>query len=154
MASAVEQTLHASCILVGEAGVLIRGRSGAGKSTLARLLIDHVTGTGGFARLVSDDRVRVHAHNQRIVAHAVPAIAGFCEVRGLGIMPMAYEPCACLRLVVDLVDTLPARLPDEASRMVPLLGCELPHLSLKVGDAEPQVIILALAALHNRYDLT
>ncbi len=31
---------HASCVVVGEAGVLIRGPSGSGKSTLAREILD------------------------------------------------------------------------------------------------------------------
>ena len=32
-------TIHASAVVIGETGVLIRGASGAGKSTLARSLI-------------------------------------------------------------------------------------------------------------------
>jgi len=33
------QTLHASAIVIGDSGILIRGPSGAGKSSLATLLL-------------------------------------------------------------------------------------------------------------------
>jgi HPr kinase/phosphorylase len=154
MADAETLTLHATCVLVGESGILIRGRSGAGKSSLALRLIGHVMGAGGFAALVSDDRVRLGVHNQRLVARSIPAIAGRCEVRGLGLMPMAYEPSARLNLVVDIMDTSPERFPDEMSRHTQLLGLKIGLLRLAVGDVSHQNVILALAALQNAYDLT
>ncbi|MBA3881078.1 MAG: aldolase, partial [Sphingobium sp.] len=43
------ETLHVSCVAIGDRAVLIEGRSGAGKSDLALRLIDR------GARLVSDD---------------------------------------------------------------------------------------------------
>ena len=33
-------TVHATCVVIGEAGVLLRGPSGSGKSTLARRLVE------------------------------------------------------------------------------------------------------------------
>ena len=45
---------HGSAVILGDRGVLIRGRAGAGKTTLALSLVETCRATGGFARLVSD----------------------------------------------------------------------------------------------------
>ena len=50
-------TVHATAIVIGETGVLIRGRSGSGKSSLALALVARVRLAGGFAAFVADDRV-------------------------------------------------------------------------------------------------
>ena len=50
MSEKAEANIHASCIAIGAAGVLLIGPSGAGKSDLALRLIDD------GARLVADDR--------------------------------------------------------------------------------------------------
>ena len=57
------ETIHAGCVLVGEAGLLIRGASGSGKSALAREVVSLALGTGRFGRLVSDDRTRLEAQS-------------------------------------------------------------------------------------------
>lgn len=91
-------TLHATVVLVGEAGILIRGRSGAGKSRLARLILAEAAARGLFARLVADDRVRVAARGGRLVASRIPAIAGWIEMRGHGLVRQRSEPargCPC-----------------------------------------------------------
>jgi serine kinase of HPr protein (carbohydrate metabolism regulator) len=85
-------TIHASCVVIGEAGILIRGGSGSGKSTLARELVHAAAASGRFARLVSDDRTHVAARNGRLVARVVEAIAGRLEARGAGIFAVAHEP--------------------------------------------------------------
>ncbi|MFD0936192.1 HPr kinase/phosphorylase, partial [Methylobacterium trifolii] len=100
-------TVHATCIVVGEAGVLIRGEAGAGKTSLALALIDCVTGTGRFAALVGDDRIRLERHDGRLVARPHPAVAGLAEIRGFGIAATDWLPAAVLRLVVDLVAAAP-----------------------------------------------
>ena len=64
-------TIHAGCVLVGEAGLLIRGASGSGKSTLAREVVSRAVQAGRFGRLVSDDRTRIEARHGRLVAHPV-----------------------------------------------------------------------------------
>ena len=48
-ATASETTLHATCVTLGDRGMLITGPSGIGKSDLALRLID------GGAKLVADD---------------------------------------------------------------------------------------------------
>jgi serine kinase of HPr protein (carbohydrate metabolism regulator) len=126
-------TLHASCVVVGEAGVLIRGPSGSGKSQLARRLMSTYP---GFSRLVCDDRVRVEARHGRVVARALPAIAGILEIRGLGLMPTAFEPAAVVRLVVDALTGPAARLPEEADAAIDISGVTLPRI---VGRADSLV---------------
>lgn len=125
--------LHASCVVVGEAGVLIRGASGSGKSTLARRLIDHGTRSGGFIRLVSDDRVNLSRHHDRLVARAIPAIAGRLEIRGIGLVPVAWEAAAIVRLVVDC-DVTPGRMPDPEGLSTRLLGVTLPCVATGGAD--------------------
>jgi HPr kinase/phosphorylase len=103
--------LHAACIALGEAGVLIRGPSGSGKSTLALLLADSPGGA-----LVADDRVRVSVREGRAVARAHPGEAGRVEIRGQGIVTVNWLGLASrdevvLALVVDLVETA-HRLPE------------------------------------------
>jgi len=85
---------HGSCVARDGAGVLLLGPSGAGKSDLALRLLRH-----GFA-LVADDQVDV------IDGYARPptALAGFLEVRGLGIVQLPYVSVVKLQLVVVLAD--------------------------------------------------
>jgi HPr kinase/phosphorylase len=134
MPAAPERTsLHASCVLLGEAGILIRGGSGSGKSTLARRLIDDGEQTGRFVRLVSDDRVNLARHHGRLVAQAVPAIAGRLEIRGLGLVETAWEPSAVVRLVVDC-DVTPGRMPEDADLSATLLGVTVPRICTGHSD--------------------
>lgn len=118
--------IHATAVVIGEAGVLIRGASGAGKSTLARELLRQAELAGRFARLVGDDRVRVTPRNGRLVAEAHPDIAGLIEIRGLGIVSMPYETAAVVRLVVDCEAEPPTRLPmDDVATVA---GVTLPRI--------------------------
>ncbi|MGL4729457.1 MAG: HPr kinase/phosphorylase [Bosea sp. (in: a-proteobacteria)] len=124
--------LHASAVVIGEAGILIRGASGAGKTQLALALISEAARAGQFARLVGDDRVDVSAAGQRLVVRPHPAIAGHVERRGLGLAPMDHVDAATLRLVVDCLDGSPARLPEPEDMVVEREGVTLPRLG---GDA-------------------
>src|SRR5690606_18170052 len=72
--------IHATCVVIGEIGVILRGPSGSGKSDLALRLVD----TGGL--LVADDQVFLSVENGALVARAPPTISGKLEVRGLGIV--------------------------------------------------------------------
>ena len=58
--------VHGTGLLLGETGVLLRGPSGAGKSVLALSLLDRFEGRGQAAFLVSDDRVDILRHGQKI----------------------------------------------------------------------------------------
>lgn len=127
-------TLHATCIVLGEDGILIRGASGAGKSSLALDLITRATTGGRFARLVCDDRVRVSARSGRLIARVVPSIAGRVEVRGVGIVEVPHEPACILRLVIDLDEEAP-RMPELGARHAEILGVTLPCLTVDARTA-------------------
>ena len=132
--------LHASAVVIGETGILIRGESGAGKTSLALALLREATRSGCFGRLVADDTVVIAACHDRIVARPHPRTAGRVERRGIGITPIDHEPACVLRLIVDLVTaaTTPPRLPDPETLRTILIGVELPRLLLpaELGSAD------------------
>jgi hypothetical protein len=94
--------IHASAVVVGEAGVVIRGRSGRGKSALALALIDIANTHGLFGRLVGDDRILVRACGGRILLSGAPNTLSLIERRGIGLETVPFEPAAVARLVVDI----------------------------------------------------
>jgi HPr kinase/phosphorylase len=126
--------IHATCVLIGEAGVLIRGPSGSGKSKLARELLSAAERLGAFARLVSDDRTEVEASNGRLIARSVSPIEGRMEVRGVGILERSFEAAALVRLIVDCVAAPEARHPHESESSAELGNVRLPRL---VHSGEP-----------------
>ena len=139
-------TVHASAVLVGSHAVLIRGPAGAGKSSLAFALIGAAQSRRlRFARLVADDRVALAAFNGRLLARPAEALAGFLEVRGLGIRRLDYEPLAVVGWVIDLGDPGALRLPEAAEREVMLAGIKLPRLGI-APSTDPLPAVLALWA--------
>jgi HPr kinase/phosphorylase len=131
------EPLHASALVVGEAGVLVRGPSGSGKSALILALIALARDRRLFAALIGDDRVLVAARSGRLLARGAPEIRGLIERRGFGVVTADAEPCAALRLVVDLLPEPErvARLPDAAALGVSLGGIALPRLSFDARSA-------------------
>ena len=121
-------TVHATCVVIGEAGVLIRGPSGAGKSRLARELLAAAEAAGRFARLVSDDRTEIAARHGRLVARSVATIEGRIEIRGVGIVARPFEPAALVRFVVDCKEARGERHPEEAEGTAEVEGVRLPRL--------------------------
>jgi serine kinase of HPr protein (carbohydrate metabolism regulator) len=130
--------LHASCVALGQTGVLLRGPSGAGKSDLALRLIER------GAVLVADDRVDLRRVGHALVASAPAPLAGLIEARGLGIVRVGWRPEIELGLVVNLVPAAAVeRLPEPARER--LLGVALPRLVLDAFAAStPAKIALAL----------
>jgi HPr kinase/phosphorylase len=137
-------TLHAGCVLVGDAGILIRGASGSGKSTLGLALIALAGQQLRFARLVCDDRTSLTASHGRLVASSLPATAGLAEMRGLGLVPMPHERQAIVRLVVECLGQEPARMPEPEEMVVELLGITLPRVSVHGRPADAQQVLAAL----------
>ncbi len=123
--SDIGQAVHATAVVIGEDGILIRGPAGAGKSTLARGLIGWAAGQGRHAALVSDDRVILDQSHGRLIMRAVPAIAGLLEIRGLGIIHAPWQEACLLRLIVDLTEQGP-RMPEEPNASAALGDIELP----------------------------
>jgi HPr kinase/phosphorylase len=138
------QTLHASCVVVGEAGILIRGPAGSGKSLLARDLILDAERLGRFARLVSDDRVRISNGNGRVLATAVPPIAGKLEARGFGLLTMPYENSAIVRMVIDCLSEHPPRLPAASNEAISLCGVSLPRIGTRSEPGVSRIILWRL----------
>ncbi|MBX9933370.1 MAG: serine kinase [Methylobacterium sp.] len=147
----VGETVHATCLVAGESGVLIRGEPGSGKTNLALALLDRALAAGLHAAWVGDDRIRVEARNGRVIARPHPEIAGLAEIRGHGIRRIALSlDAAVIRLVVDLGIGAP-RLPDAPCRIVQILGIDLPQLSFdprQVGEA--LALRVVLDALHTQ----
>lgn len=137
--------MHANCVVVGEAGVLVRGPSGSGKSSLSIALIEHAAAKSFFARLVADDRVRLTAANGRVIASAPRAVAGLIERRGLGVFRAPHVEAAVLGLVVD-IESDPPRMPEAAESRTVLCGVELPRIAVRRGGDLTAAALLALGA--------
>lgn len=140
---------HASCVAVGEAGILVRGASGAGKSRLAYGLVSEAPALGLFARLVADDRVALAASAGRIVARALPATAGLLELRGIGLVRLPYLAAVRLSLVIDLVDDDPPRLPDPEAGRAEICGIVLPRLVSRFDNGIARIILGRLGGVHD-----
>lgn len=127
-------TIHASSVVIGTIGVLIRGASGSGKSALSDLLIETAALKGHFSALVSDDRTSLQAESGNLVAAPARALAGKMEVRGVGIVNASHEGSVVIRLVADLKPAGEVeRLPQEAKSWVELEGVLLPLVQLHEG---------------------
>lgn len=132
------ETIHASCVAIGNCAVLLHGASGAGKSDVALRLIDR------GATLVSDDYTLLKRVGDRLFASAPPTIAGRIEVRGIGVVEMPCVAESHVRLLVILDEPTP-RMPDETPPHRVLAGVEVPVVALPPFDAStPIKIELAL----------
>lgn len=143
--------IHATGIVLGTRGLILRGPSGAGKSLLALALLDAWEIRGEEARLVSDDRIDIEATQAGLLMHAPSAIAGLIELRGRGIVSRPHLARARLHLVVDLVDRLD-RMVEEDELATELLGLPVPRCpvpQIGVTGAVHQMLLIgeALRAL-------
>lgn len=130
----MSENIHATGLVLGETGLILRGPSGAGKSLLALTLLDHFEARNQPAFLVSDDRIDIAAVDGGLIMSAPKAIEGLIELRGRGIVRRPFRPSAPLHLVVDLVDHY-ERLVEENELRTELLGvslarCPVPRLGL------------------------
>jgi serine kinase of HPr protein (carbohydrate metabolism regulator) len=134
------ECVHATCVDVAGAGVLLLGKPGSGKSDFALRLIDqHGTGTGEAlmaACLVADDQTLIEADGDALFASAPPAIAGKLEVRGIGIVEVPHVARTRVSLAVELVnDRGLERMPDLPMRRQVWLGVALPVVRLAPFEA-------------------
>ena len=77
-------------------GVLIRGPSGSGKSDLALRLIDDGAG------LIADDQVVIKSVGQKLFLSPPDSLPGLIEVRGIGVIKIAYVRDIRLCLIIEL----------------------------------------------------
>jgi len=122
-------TIHATAVLCGTRGILIRGPSGSGKSSLALSLL---RGTS-FARLVGDDRIHLEIAHSRLLMRPAKALEGLIEIRGLGIRRLPFEPVAVANLVVDLAANDAQRLPEQATSAAIIEGISIARLAVAPG---------------------
>ena len=141
-------SLHASCIIIGESGVLIIGASGHGKSQLAIKLMHRARQQNRFAALVSDDRTLVsvlHGQNgDHLIARPHPDVAGLIERRGSGLIKTTHEACARIDLVIDLQKEAAARMPEPESQTISLAGLSRPRILCSLACDDPAVVALGL----------
>jgi HPr kinase/phosphorylase len=130
--------IHASALVIGETGVLIRGPSGSGKSSLTLALLALADDRRLFARLIGDDRVLMRSRRQRILVEGPLITRGLIERRGYGIDQERAESCAILRLVIDLCAERAriARMPEPEETKVLIGKIELPRLAFD-GESGP-----------------
>ena len=136
--------VHATGLVLGATGLLLRGPSGAGKSILALDLLNAWEARGLPAKLVSDDRVEVSAEKSGLMMRPPKPIEGLIELRGRGIVSRPFTRKARLHLVVDLVDSL-VRMPEEEALSTELCGvtlarCPVPRVGLI--DARHQFLLI------------
>lgn len=154
--------IHASCVMLERAGVafgapalsgiLLLGRSGAGKSSLVLRLL------AAGARLVADDRVELFTRRKQLMARPVPNLAGYLEVRGVGIVELEHAREAPISLVVKLTGPIPPRLPMPAIYDAPenllLSGKHCPPLieiSSKDVDGHLKIAMVAAGLARNLF---
>ena len=143
--------IHATGLVLGKTGLILRGVPGAGKSLLALELIDEWEARGLPAKLVSDDRIDIEAGPKGLTMTAPKAIEGLIELRGRGIVSRPFVSTAPLNLVVDLVDEV-ERMVEEDALVTNLEGvsiarCPVPRAG-KI-DSRHQLLLIreALRAL-------
>ncbi len=98
------QTVHGTCVALGDAAALLRGPSGSGKSDLAlRFLYLPPGRLGAEPVLVADDQVILRRDGDIVLASCPKLLDGKIEVRGCGIAHLKMAAAqATLKLVVDL----------------------------------------------------
>ena len=138
--------IHANCVIIGDAGILIFGQSGSGKSTLTRRLIELAHLRGHFGCLVGDDRIGISVFGGRIVARFHPLIAGKIETRGVGIAESKFEEKAVIRLTVDCQPQLGERIQTLTESFVEISGIPCQRIKVTMAGAEDILAVLRLSS--------
>lgn len=112
----------ATCVAIGERGVLIEGAPGSGKSSLALALIDR------GARLVGDDGVLLAALSGRLIAHPHPRTRGLIEIRNLGLASHGVCEAIPIALLITLSQAAPRFI--EAAQVVEREGAAVPAVAI------------------------
>lgn len=141
-------TVHATAVVIGETGVLIRGASGTGKSSLAFALVETARQSGLYAAFVADDRVALSHVKGRLIARCPETIAGLAERRGRGIEGVDHVPAAVIRLIADLVDAdAVARLPEIGEEKDEIEGVTLPRQAIPARQTSVSLPLLRAALM-------
>jgi len=141
------ENIHATGLVLGQHGIVIRGPSGAGKSLLALELLDRWESRRLNARLVADDRLDVRLQADGLMMAAPPAIAGLIELRGRGIVSRQHVSAAAIHLVIDLVGEL-TRMLEEDEFITHMMGVRLARCPVPrrgIVDSAHQILLVAEA---------
>ena len=134
------QNFHASCVAIGEFGLLIRGPSGSGKSDLVLRLLDEASG----ASLVADDQVLISELAGGLIATAPAILAGKLEIRGQGIVTRPFLASVKLSHIIELVDQVEiTRMPEISELQTSFMGLVFPRLKLDGKQASAPARIRA-----------
>ncbi|MEQ8372654.1 MAG: aldolase [Roseibium aggregatum] len=141
--------VHANCVVVGTAGLLIRGGAGSGKTTLSDILIEAARAKGNLGLLVADDYTHVAAADGRLEARAPRTIEGRMEVRGFGVVETRFLPYAQVHLLVELkqADAI-ERMPEQVLATTCLEGVHLPVVMCPQNDPEHSLRLIRWALRH------
>lgn len=136
-----EEIIHASCVAVNAAGLLIIGPSGSGKSAMALKLM------ALGASLVADDRTIVENNKGRVIASCPTTLSGLIEARGIGILPVqAVTTSVEICLVLDLNQTETRRMPPiRTTRIVDVDIKTITHIE---ADHLPAALLCYLKGLN------
>jgi serine kinase of HPr protein (carbohydrate metabolism regulator) len=148
--NAVDASVHASAVLVGNRAVLIRGPSGSGKSRLAFDLI--LAGRAGQIPktvLVGDDRVFLEESHGQLAVRPAHELAGLIEIRGLGIRRCDFAEEAIVGLAVDLCAADAERMPPAEAMLTRISGVKIPRIPVGAGFSALPVVVAALTMTAN-----
>ena len=146
-------TRHGVLVEVYGEGILILGDSGIGKSELAIELVKR------GHRLVADDAVELRkVSNRQIMGTAPENIRHFIELRGIGIVNVAYrrrsgyqsdyQPPCYLQEAWD--PTKNYQRTGLESEYYDILGVSIPSTSIPVSPGRNLAVVLETAAINNR----
>lgn len=134
--------VHGSCVDFDGSGLLVTGASGQGKSALCLSLIE----LGG--RLVSDDQVDLRIDGDRVRGRGKPGFEGLIEARHIGILRAPFCAETSLKLVIDLDQAEPERVPPRRHTHIGVI-----QVDLILGRNIPNLAIASkLWLLSGRYD--
>jgi HPr kinase/phosphorylase len=136
--------IHASCVALAGAGVLLRGAPGSGKSDLALRLVD------GGALLVADDLCEIRREGERLLADlpaAVdPSFRGRIALRGIGFLTLPYAGATPLSLIADLAPrAVPGAVDHDSLGEAVYLGIALLRIVLDPFQASAAARLRLLA---------
>lgn len=136
--------LHATTIFLDGFGIMIGGPAGIGKSALALDLLNDAHGfeyvllNSGSSLLVADDQTYVGKDvvdgEAKLIARCPQNIEGLLEVRGLGIIKVPFRSPSPVDLYVEIVDKMPARMPDTNSQLRYILDVKIPCIQIFKDD--------------------
>ena len=132
--------IHTTCIALEGQAILLRGASGSGKSDLALRLMDE-----GWS-LVADDYTEIKVHDGQLHASPPDTLKGLLEVRGIGLIQVAYVKDIPIVAAFDLLafDDI-ERLPE--STYLTLESIDVPLYTLHGHETSaPAKIRIALKA--------